>query len=112
MGVNEEQAHTRWLWFHADTEPNCLWKWRKYSVVICQWLSLTVQKFITTKGEERKEVDFEECQKMLEQKHAKTSKKVNRDRDEEKASEVNNGAAAAKKNKKVSIDAYFGKNTQ
>lgn len=111
--VNEEQTHTRWLWFHADCEANCLWKWRKYSVVICQWLSLILHRFIA-QNQHREEVPFSECEEALQQKHAQTNKKGKDEREEEKASssEVKKNGKGKGKGKKVSIDAYFGKHSK
>ena len=120
--INEDKPHIKWYWWDSN-DIDSDWKWRKYNVIICQWITETYQLFLDKHYEKKSEplqVDFRECQKKLEKEHEKTKKKTKNKRgdndrddddgkDDEKESIDGNNNKNGKK-KKITIDAYFDKN--
>ena len=56
------------------------WKWRKYNVMICQWITEQFQEFLGGKMR-TKAIDFSKCQEKLEKDH-ELSRKQRRNDDE------------------------------
>ena len=104
--ANEDQVHLKWYWWDSN-EVDGDWKWRKYNVMICNWMTEQFGAFLLTE-ERSKEIDFALCQEKLESDHQLSRKKKGRrdeeDEDEEKESELKS------ESKKISIDSYFEKN--
>merc|ERR1712129_637792 len=96
------------------------WKWRKYNVTICTWIS-NEYKLYLQEGNDTKNVSFDECQQKFEKdhKHKKSTRsqpiiEENDDesdgKDDEKTSELKR-SESKKRGKKIAIDAFFDVNS-
>eukprot|EP01083_Nonionella_stella_P169527 575001_1 len=98
--INEDKEHIKWYWFDSN-DMDSDWKWRKYNVVICEWITQQFDAYLKETKNESKEIDFKDCEQNLIDLHKekKSKKHIQDEKDKEEK----------KKNTKPTIDPYFGK---
>merc|ERR1712228_698622 len=112
--INEDKAHKKWYWYDSNDIASD-WKWRKYNVIICQWISDQYKSYLS-KAVETECIDFKKCQKKFEKdqrqnivKSMRKRPEIKEDDEDEKQGILDDGSN--KKKKKITIDAFFDVNS-
>merc|ERR1712130_303698 len=111
--INEDKAHNKWYWYDTN-DISSDWKWRKYNVIICQWISDQYKLYLTNNNDDEMIIDFKKCQDKFEKDHRQNIVKSMRNRPEIKEDydeDDEKQEMSNKKKKKITIDAFFDVNS-
>merc|ERR1712228_985923 len=104
--INEDKAHKKWYWYDSNDIASD-WKWRKYNVIICQWISDQYKSYLS-KAVETECIDFKKCQKKFEKdqrqnivKSMRKRPEIKEDDEDEKQGILDDGSN--KKRKKLQL---------
>eukprot|EP01084_Bolivina_argentea_P129844 229281_1 len=65
--ITENKKHIKWYWWDANiNDYNYNWKWRKYNVIICEWISKQYQLYLNDNSYNH--IEFKLCQEELQKK--------------------------------------------